>query len=384
MKRRTFLSALALSVPGLAVLPSTYVPAHAASGSYIVTVTSGMSPTVVAATAGVVPTHTYTNAINGFAAELSDAQLAVLRENPAVSVIEPDMIASKTVTEPTAHSGWDTWGLDRIDQRALPLSNTYTHNATGAGVTAYMFDSGIRYTHVEFGGRASLQFDAFGGDGSDCDGHGTHTAGTVGGGLAGQRTGVANGVTLKSVRVLDCTGNGPVSGILAGIDVVIAAHTTGAAVANMSIGLNGRLTSFETAVRNLINDGVVTVVAAGNSRQDACFFSPSAVTEAIVVAASEKTDRRASYSNKGPCVDLYAPGSLVWSAWHTGDGALSRIDGTSMAAPHVAGVAALYKQSNPSATQAQVQSYIVTNATSNVISQNPSGTPNKLLYTNGL
>ena len=384
MKRRTFLSALALSVPGLAVIPSAYLPAHATGSSYIVTVTSGVSPTVVAATAGVTPTHTYTNAINGFAAQLTDVQLALLQSNPAVTIVEPDLVATATVTEPTTHGGWDTWGLDRIDQRTLPLSNTYTHNNTGSGVTAYMFDSGIRYSHVEFGGRASLHFDAFGGDGSDCNGHGTHTAGTVGGGLAGQRTGVANGVTLKSVRVLDCTGNGPVSGILAGIDVVIASHTTGDAVANMSIGLNGRLASFETAVRNLINDGVVTVVAAGNSRQDACFFSPSAVTEAIVVAASEKTDRRASYSNKGPCVDLYAPGSLVWSAWHTGDGALVRSDGTSMAAPHVAGVAALYLQSNPGANTAAVQTWLVTNATSGVISQNPSGTPNKLLYTNGL
>ena len=381
MKRRTLLAAMALSVPGLAVLPSA--PAHAAGGSYIVTVMSGVSPTVVAATAGVVPTYTYSNAINGFAAELSDTQLTLLQANPAVTAVEPDVIATADVTETTVHSGWDTWGLDRIDQRNLPLSTTYTHNNTGSGVTVYMFDSGIRYTHLEFGGRASFHYDAFGGNGSDCNGHGTHTAGTVGGGLAGQVTGVANGVTLKSVRILDCSGNGTAGGMIAAIDFVIANHASNA-VANMSVGFSVRVPSVETALNNLMNAGIVTSVSAGNAHQDACNSTPGAVTAALVVAASTNVDRRATYSNKGPCVDLYAPGSAVWSAYNTSDGALARLDGTSMASPHVAGVAALYKQSNPSATQAQVQSYIVSNATSGVITQNPIGTPNLLLYTNSL
>ncbi len=383
MKRRTFLAAMALSVPGLAALPS--VTAHAVSGSYIVTLASGANPTAVAATAGVSPTFTYTHAITGFAAELSATQLSVLRHNPAVTMVEPDLVGHATVTETTTHSGWDTWGLDRIDQRNLPLSTTYTHTNTGSGVTAYMFDTGIRFTHLEFGGRASLAYDAIGDgqNGNDCNGHGTHTAGTVGGGLAGQTTGVANAVTLKSVRILDCTGNGTASQFLAGIDFVTANHAANS-VANMSVGFNGRVTSVETAIRNMINAGVVTVVAAGNSRQDACLFTPSAVTEAVVVAASDSTDRRASFSNKGTCVDLYAPGVAVWSSWYTSDGALQRLDGTSMATPHVAGVAALYKQSNPGATQAQVQSWLTSNATAGVISQNPAGTPNLLLYTGGL
>ena len=383
MKRRVFLLAMALSVPGLAALPS--VTAHAASGGYIVTLASGANPTAVAATAGVTPTHTYTHAITGFAAELSTTQLALLRRNPAVTMVEPDLVSHATVTETTVHSGWDTWGLDRIDQRNLPLSTTYTHTNTGSGVTAYMFDTGIRFTHLEFGGRASLAYDAIGDgqNGNDCNGHGTHTAGTVGGGLAGQTTGVANAVTLKSVRILDCTGNGTASQFLAGIDFVTANHAANA-VANMSVGFNGRVTSVETAIRNMMNAGVVTVVAAGNANRDACLYTPSAVTEAVVVAASDSTDRRASFSNKGSCVDLYAPGVAVWSAWYTSDGALQRLDGTSMATPHVAGVAALYKQSNPGATQAQVQSWLTSNATAGVITQNPVGTPNLLLYTGGL
>jgi subtilisin family serine protease len=384
VNRRTFLAAMALCVPGLAAIPST--TAHAVpTASYIVTVAAGVSPTAVAASAGVVPTFTYTNAINGFAGQLSDAQVTLLQANAAVVMVEQDQVGHIATTEPTVHSGWDTWGLDRIDQRALPLSSTYTHNNTGAGVHVYMFDTGIRTTHIEFGGRASVLYDAIGDgqNGNDCNGHGTHTSGTVGGGLAGQTTGVANGVSLHAVRILDCSGNGTASQFLAGLDYVTANHTS-PAVASMSVGFNGRVTSVETAVRNMINSGVTTVVAAGNSRQDACLFTPSAVTEAIVVAASDSTDRRASFSNKGTCVDLYAPGVAVWSSWYTSDTALARLDGTSMATPHVSGVAALYLQSNPGASNATVQSWLISNSTANVISQNPSGTPNRLLYTGGL
>jgi subtilisin family serine protease len=384
VKRRSFLAAMAICLPGLAALP--YASANAAeSSTYIVSVASGVSPTVVAATAGVVPTYTYSHAINGFAGALTDAQVALLQANPAVTLIEHDAVASANTTEPTVHSGWDTWGLDRTDQRNLPLSSAYTHNNSGAGVHVYMFDTGIRFSHVEFGGRASAYYDAIGDgqNGNDCNGHGTHTSGTVGGGLAGQATGIANGVTLHSVRILDCTGNGTATQYLNALDFVIANHQS-PAVASMSVGFNGRVLSVETGVRNLINSGVTTVVAAGNSRLDACNYTPSAVTEAIVVAASDSADRRASFSNKGACVDLYAPGVAVWSSWYTSDSALARLDGTSMATPHVSGVAALYLQSNPGASNATVQSYLVNNATANVISQNPAGTPNRLLYSNGL
>lgn len=385
MKRRTFLAAMAVFVPGLAALPYT-VPAQAAvSSTYIVSVAPGVSPDVVAASVGVLPTFTYTHAINGFAGVMTDAQVAALQANPAVTLVERDQVATVDTTEPTAHSGWDTWGLDRIDQRNLPLSSSYTHNNTGAGVHVYMFDTGIRFSHVEFGGRASAYYDAIGDgqNGNDCNGHGTHTSGTVGGGLSGQTTGVANGVTLHSVRILDCAGSGTSAQFLAGLDYVTANHTN-PAVASMSVGFNGIVTTVDTAVRNMIASGVTTVVAAGNSSQDACNFTPSRVTEAIVVAASDSKDGRASFSNSGACVDLYAPGVAVWSAWYTADNALQRLDGTSMATPHVSGVAALYLQSNPGASPATVQSFIVNNATAGVIQRNRTGTPNRLLYTTGL
>jgi subtilisin family serine protease len=384
VKRRTFLAAMAICLPGLAAIP--YTSAQAADAStYIVSVAAGVSPTVVAASVGVVPTFTYTHAINGFAGALTDAQVAALKANPAVTLVERDQVASVDTTEPTVHSGWDTWGLDRTDQRALPLSSSYTHTNTGAGVHVYMFDTGIRFSHVEFGGRASAYYDAIGDgqNGNDCNGHGTHTSGTVGGGLAGQVTGIANGVTLHSVRILDCTGNGTSAQFLAGLDYVTANHQS-PAVASMSVGFNGIVSSVDTAVQNMINSGVTTVVAAGNSRLDACNYTPSRVAAAITVAASDSTDHRASFSNKGSCVDLYAPGVAVWSSWYTSDSALARLDGTSMATPHVSGVAALYLQSNPGASPATVASYIVNNATQNVILQNPTGTPNRLLYSNGL
>lgn len=384
MKRRTFLAAMAICLPGLAAIPSSSAQAADAS-TYIVSVASGVSPTVVAASVGVVPTFTYTHALNGFAGALTDAQVAALQANPVVTLVERDQVATINTTEPTVHSGWDTWGLDRTDQRALPLSSSYTHNNTGAGVHVYMFDTGIRFSHVEFGGRASAYYDAIGDgqNGNDCNGHGTHTSGTVGGGLAGQVTGIANGVTLHSVRILDCSGSGTSAQFLAGLDFVTANHQS-PAVASMSVGFNGIVSSVDTAVQNMINSGVTTVVAAGNSRLDACNYTPSRVAAAITVAASDSTDHRASFSNKGSCVDLYAPGVAVWSAWYTSDTALSRLDGTSMATPHVSGVAALYLQSNPGASPATVQSYIVNNATPNVILQNPTGTPNRLLYSNGL
>lgn len=383
MRIRSTLVALLLPVAALAT------PAEAASvrvvqpvngvavpGQYVVEVREGVDPALVAGLAGVTPRYVYRDAINGFAGSFTDAQVAVLQRLSDVTHIEVDQVVSHTTTQNTVFSGWDVWGLDRIDQRNLPLSNTYTYTSTGAGVTAYVFDSGARTSHVVFGGRIASVYDAFGGNGADCNGHGSHVAGTIGGGTVG----VAQGVTLRSARVLDCNGNGTVSGIIAAVNFVTGNHTS-PAVANMSLG-SGFSTSFNNAVVGLINSGVFVSVAAGNSRQSACNYSPSSVTQALVVAASDRTDRRASFSNHGACVDIYAPGVDVWSAWHTGDDIIARVSGTSQASPHTAGVAAQYKATFGDAPASVVESWIVANSTPNVILQNKTGTVNRLLWTN--
>lgn len=400
MRRRTFLAALAFALPGLIAVPTATLTATTAAaeetvprveidladttavpGGYIVTVRDGADPRVVALAAGVTPTFVYGTAINGFAGQISDVQLTLLQVHPDVVAIEQDQLASADTTQNTVHSGWDTWGLDRIDQRALPLSNTYTYTSTGSGVDVYVFDTGIRYSHVVFGGRAGLRYDAFGGDGSDCNGHGSHVAGTIGGATLG----AAVAVRIHSVKVLggDCSGNGPVSGIIAAIDSVAASHGA-RSVANMSLGLNGISSAFNNSVAGLINSGVFTAVAAGNSSQDACWFSPSSVGTALTVAASDRTDRRANFSNHGSCVDLYGPGVDVWSAWHTADNTVARVSGTSQATPHAAGVAAMYEAATGISDPASVHAYLVNNSTGGVIRQNRTGTPNRLLYTNNL
>jgi subtilisin family serine protease len=380
---------LALLLP---LLGAAAVPADASAGvpvvapingvavpdSYIVEVREGVDPTAVARLAGVTPRYVYTEALNGFAGTFSKAEVAVLQRLPQVTHIEQVQVVSKSTTQNTVFSGWDVWGLDRIDQNLLPLSSTYTYNSNGAGVTAYVFDSGARFSHLVFNGRASSVYDAFGGNGTDCDGHGTHVAGTVGGGTVG----VAQGIQIRTAKVLDCNGNGTVGGIIAAVNAVTAVHEPNS-VANMSLG-SGFSSSFNTAVVNLINSGVFVAVAAGNSRLNACNFSPSSVTQALVVAASDRTDRRASFSNHGSCVDLYAPGVDVWSSWSTGDDIIARISGTSQASPHAAGVAALYKAVNGDVPASVVEAWIVANATQNVISQNKTGTPNRLLFKGGL
>lgn len=317
--------------------------------------------------------YRYESALIGFAATMPASSLEALKKNPNVAVIEPDQVITLSTTQTPV-----TWGLDRIDQRNLPLSNSFTYNNTGAGVTAYIIDTGIRYTHTEFGTRASFGYDAFGGDGSDCNGHGTHVAGTVGGSVYG----VAKGVTLKAVRVLNCSGSGTTSGVIAGVNWVTSHHTGAApAVANMSLG-GSASSSLDTAVNNAINDGVTFAVAAGNSNRDACRYSPARVAAAITVGATTSSDARASYSNYGSCLDLFAPGSSITSAWYTSNTATNTISGTSMATPHVAGVAALYLQSNTSAAPATVRNAIVNNATAGVVSNAGRNSPNRLLYTN--
>lgn len=314
--------------------------------------------------------YSYNAALTGFTASLPERALKGLVHNPNVEYIEVDQVVTIDATQSPA-----TWGIDRIDQRALPLSNSYTYNFTGAGVTAYIIDTGILFSHNEFGGRAKSGYDFVSNDSdaSDCNGHGTHVAGTVG----GSTYGVAKGVNLVAVRVLDCSGSGTTSGVIAGIDWVTANHAA-KAVANMSLG-GGASTSLDTAVKNSIAAGVVYAIAAGNNNRDACKFSPARVPEAITVGATTSTDSRASYSNYGTCLDLFAPGSSITSAWYTSNTATNTISGTSMATPHVAGVAALYLEGH-SGTAQQVRDAIVTASTPNVVINAGRGSPNRLLY----
>lgn len=311
----------------------------------------------------------YQHALNGFAVEMSPEDAERLSQDFRVKYVEEDGIVTADATQTNP-----PWGLDRIDQRNRPLSGTYTYNWTGANVRVYVIDTGIRTSHNQFGGRASNVFDAFGGNGQDCNGHGTHVAGTVG----GSTYGVAKSSLLRGVRVLNCSGSGSTSGVIAGVDWVRLNHIA-PAVANMSLG-GGASSSIDTAVNNLHNANVAVAVAAGNSNVDACTQSPARAVNAITTGSTTSTDARSSFSNFGTCLDLFAPGSSILSAWYTSNTATATLSGTSMAAPHVAGVAALYKQANPSASSTTIRNAIVNNATTNVISGAGSGSPNRLLY----
>jgi len=319
-------------------------------------------------------TRVYQRALTGFAVTMSPQAARLLATDPRVRYIEQDSVVSIVATQSNA-----TWGLDRIDQRDLPLSTSYTYNTAGSGVHAYIIDTGIRSTHMEFGSRVSTAGFTSINDGrgtADCNGHGTHVSGTVG----GTTYGVAKAVTLHAVRVLDCNGSGTTSGVIAGVDWVTGNHAT-PAVANMSLG-GGASTALDTAVRNSIASGVTYAIAAGNSTADACSQSPARVGEALTVGASTNSDSQASFSNFGTCVDLYAPGQSITSAWMTNDTATNTISGTSMASPHVAGVAALYLSipGNSGASPATVSQNVVNNATVNHLSNLGAGSPNRLLY----
>jgi subtilisin family serine protease len=288
-----------------------------------------------------------------------------------VDYVEEDSVVEAIATQQNA-----TWGLDRIDQRDRPLSTTYTYDTTATNVNAYIIDTGIRTTHVDFGGRAFHGTDTVGDgqNGNDCNGHGTHVAGTVG----GATWGVAKGVRLFRVRVLSCSGSGSNSGVIAGVDWVRANHIK-PAVANMSLG-GGASSALDTAVNNSINAGVTYAIAAGNSNANACNSSPARVPAAITVGSTTINDARSSFSNFGTCLDIFAPGSSITSAWSTSNTATNTISGTSMAAPHTAGVAALFLAANPSATPAQVRDALVNNASLNKISGAGTGSPNRLLF----
>lgn len=320
--------------------------------------------------------HTYGTALKGFSGSFSGTDMAALARDPSVAYVERD----QEMTAFTTQSG-ATWGIDRIDQRALPLSGTYSYTATGSGVRAYIVDTGIRTSHNEFGGRASVGFDAIGDgqNGNDCNGHGTHVAGTVG----GTTYGVAKGVSLVAVRVLNCSGSGTTSGVIAGIDWVTA-NAVKPATANMSLG-GGASTALDQAVANSISSGVSYAVAAGNGNrggkeQDACNYSPARVATAMTIGATDKTDRKTSWSNYGNCVDWFAPGYQITSAWYTSNTATNTISGTSMAAPHTAGVAALYLQGNTAATAQQVRDALYAATTKGVVTSSKT-TNNHLLFT---
>jgi subtilisin family serine protease len=355
-----------------------YIP-----GQYIVVFRDGTRDVAalargLAAQHGSAPRYTYQHAVKGFAAPFSAQAASAIARNPNVAYVEQDQVVRAVTTQSNA-----TWGLDRIDARS-GLSGTYTYNNTGSGVTAYIIDTGIDFGHAEYAGRAVRGFDAFtdGQNGNDCNGHGSHVAGTVGGATYG----VAKGVTLVAVRVLDCGGSGSWSGVVAGIDWVVSNHAAGTpAVSNMSLG-GGASTTVDAAVNRMIDDGVASAVAAGNGNmggvaQDACKYSPARVPRAMTIGATTKTDSKTSWSNYGNCVDWFAPGSGITSAWiGSGTTETNTISGTSMATPHVAGVAALYLQGNAAATPIQVRDALYAATTKGVVTSSKTAN-NHLLFT---
>ncbi|MFD7284452.1 S8 family serine peptidase [Streptomyces sp. NPDC059863] len=374
---------------------------NAVPGQYIVTLKPAYSATAVLRQFGLTPLFTYDKVLNGFTAAFSATQLSQVRALRAVQAIEENsrVTVSPTSTRPgqwraeqpgseqtgSGQAGAtrervpaQSWGLDRIDQRRLPLDGQFTVNGTGKGVTAYIVDSGIETAHSEFGGRATVGFDSVGDGrvGQDCNGHGTHVAGTTGGATFG----VARAVSLVSVRTLGCKGNGTWAGVIAGFDWV-AKNARQPAVLNASLG-GPSSSAVDTAVNAIADQGVLPVVAAGNDAVDACGISPARASGVYTVGATNSEDQEARFSNHGTCLQTYAPGVAIVSA-RLGGGSVA-LNGTSMASPHVAGVAALYKEKNPSATPDEVADWLTERSTKDLVFPISAGSPNRLLYTDGL
>ncbi|WP_254703474.1 S8 family serine peptidase, partial [Pseudarthrobacter sp. C4D7] len=352
-------------------------PLNSDEGRYLVRFATGADVSTEAQSLpwqGVRIGRTFSAAVRGAAVTATKAQAAALARSPRVALVEPDLPVSVSGTQQSP-----TWGLDRIDQRALPLSGTFTPTSSGAGVRAYVIDTGVMAGNTDFGGRVAAGWTAIadGKGSSDCNGHGTHVAGII----AGQTYGVAKAATVVPVRALGCDGSGYDSDVIAGLDWVASQHAAGApAVANLSIG-GASSAMLDDAIKALVNDGVTTVVAAGNAAVDACTISPARVPEALTVAASDSSDRQAPFSNYGSCVDLYAPGVGIASDWDTSATSTATLSGTSMASPHVAGAAALVLSRNPQQTPAAVAAELTSAATQGAISNPSAGTPNRLLYT---
>ncbi len=342
------------------------------SGSFIVKLKEGKGNShALASRFGAKVERDYTS-FGGFNVKLTEKQAKRLAADPSVDFVEADQVVRTQATQTNPPS----WGLDRIDQRDLPLNSSYSYTSTGAGVTAYVIDTGVRISHSTFGGRASNGRDFVDNDAvaQDGNGHGTHVAGTI----AGSQYGVAKAARVVAVRVLDNNGSGTLAGVAAGIDWV-GNNAVKPAVANLSLG-GGANATLDTAVRNAVAKGVTFAVAAGNSNANASGFSPARVTEAITVGSTDRNDARSSFSNYGSVLDIFAPGRDITSSWHTSDSATSTISGTSMATPHVAGAAARYLSTNSGATPAQVASYLVAQSTPSKVTNPGSGSPNRLLY----
>jgi subtilisin family serine protease len=376
----SYLAAAAAAALVAAVLATGPAGAGPAAARQDVVVRLRSTPAAVTGTAadhaaryGARVSRVYRHAITGYAASVPVASIDALRRDPSVVAVEADTVVRAWGSQTNA-----PWNLDRIDQRLRPLNGTYNWTSSGTGVTAYVVDTGIYFAHTQFGGRAVSGYDAVdGGSADDCNGHGTHIAGTVG----GSTYGVAKTVRLVAVRVLNCQGSGTTSQIVAGLDWIVANHAAGApAVANMSLGGSAN-TTMDAAVRRVITDGVSVSVAAGGSASDACNFSPARVTEAMTTGATDMSDRASSSTNTGTCVDWYAPGVSIPSAWIGGTTATATLSGSSMSAAHTTGVAAQYLQGHQAASPATVQSAIRSATTKDIVQ--PTTLPNNdLLFTN--